>query len=284
MVGAVRQSVNGVDLGRALRELREASGKEAKAVARSALMSPSKLSKILNGKMAPSVADVERILAALDVPPEVSAQLAAAARTVATEATAWRIYRRSGLHKHQEEIRAIESQAKSLRVFQASCIPGLLQSPEYIRSILQTSGLSDESLEKMVGARVCRQEVLHESRRRFSFLVTESVLRWRLVRPAMMAAQLDKLVKVSRMANISVGVVPLIALMPEPPTCSFVLFDARMAVVEIPHAEVTARDPRDVEQYVRKYESFERVALLGDAMREFVERIRDEYVTEQETA
>ncbi|ROR37954.1 helix-turn-helix domain-containing protein [Kitasatospora cineracea] len=275
--------MNGVDLGGALRELREASGKEAKAVARSALMSPSKLSKILNGKAAPSVTDVERILAALDVPPDVAARLVEAARAVATEATAWRVYRRTGLHRHQEEIRAVESQAESVRVFQASCIPGLLQSPEYVRAILRDSGLSDDSLEKMVGARLRRQEVLYEARRSFHFLITESVLRWRLVRPAMMAVQLDRLVAVSRMPNISVGLVPLDAPMPEPPTCSFVLFDARMAVVEIPHAEVTTREPRDVEQYVRKFRSFEQVARFGDAMRELVEDVRDEFLRERET-
>ncbi|MFE6665975.1 helix-turn-helix domain-containing protein [Streptomyces sp. NPDC057697] len=45
MVGQARD-VNRAQLGAALRALRVASGKEAKAVARSALMSPSKLSKI----------------------------------------------------------------------------------------------------------------------------------------------------------------------------------------------------------------------------------------------
>ncbi|MGW4807397.1 helix-turn-helix domain-containing protein [Kitasatospora sp. NPDC004272] len=275
--------MNGVDLGRALRELREASGKEAKAVARTALMSPSKLSKILNGKAAPSVTDVERILAALEVPPEVSARLVEAARAAATETTAWRVYRRTGLHRHQEEIRAVESQAESVRVFQASCVPGLLQSPEYVRAILRNSELSDEGLEKMVGARLRRQEALYEEHRSFRFLVTESVLRWRLVRPAMMAVQLDRLVAVSRMSNVSVGVVPLGARVPEPPTCSFVLFDARAAVVEIPHAEVTTREPRDVEQYVRKFRAFEQVALDGDAMRSLVQGIRDEFLRERET-
>ena len=57
--------MNKAQLGEALRTLRKASGKEAKAVARSALMSPSKLSKIENARLSPSTADVERILSAL---------------------------------------------------------------------------------------------------------------------------------------------------------------------------------------------------------------------------
>lgn len=52
--------MNRAQLGAALRALRVASGKEAKAVARSALMSPSKLSKIENAKLAASATDVPR--------------------------------------------------------------------------------------------------------------------------------------------------------------------------------------------------------------------------------
>ncbi|MFI0261719.1 helix-turn-helix domain-containing protein [Streptomyces sp. NPDC017056] len=74
LVGTARR-VNNVDIGQALRELREASGKQAKVVARGAAMSPSKLSKIENGALAPSVIDAERVLAALGVSGEMKARL-----------------------------------------------------------------------------------------------------------------------------------------------------------------------------------------------------------------
>ncbi|WP_407705965.1 helix-turn-helix domain-containing protein [Streptomyces yaizuensis] len=53
--------MNRATLGSALRELRRPSGLEAEAVARSAAMSGSKLSKIENGNTAPSVTDVDCI-------------------------------------------------------------------------------------------------------------------------------------------------------------------------------------------------------------------------------
>ncbi|WP_319677251.1 helix-turn-helix transcriptional regulator [Streptomyces sp. ME18-1-4] len=59
--------MNRAELGAALRALRQASGKEAKAVARGAAMSGSKLSKIENGSVMPGVVDVEQILTALAV-------------------------------------------------------------------------------------------------------------------------------------------------------------------------------------------------------------------------
>ncbi|MFB7918694.1 helix-turn-helix domain-containing protein [Streptomyces sp. NPDC056061] len=282
MVGAVRGNVNRTDLGKALRELRVASGKQAKAVARSAAMSPSKLSKIENGSLPPSVLDVERVLEALDVPAEIKGDLTEAARRVATEATAWRIYRRTGLYKHQREIQAIEARTTLLRVFQPSCIPGLLQTPEYIRGVQRSSELTNDALEKMIGARLRRQEILYARARKFSFLIFEPVLRWQLIPKPMMAAQLDKLIAMSRMPNVKIDIVPLSAPAPAPPTSSFVLFDSRLAIIEIPHAEITTGEIRDIELYEDKFDTFGRVALSGDNMRNLVASIRDDFLREQE--
>ncbi len=275
--------MNNINIGQALRELREASGKQAKTVARSAAMSPSKLSKIERGALAPSVMDVERVLTALEVSEEVRARLTEASRKAATEATAWRLYRRTGLHKHQEEIRAIEARTQSLRLFQPVCIPGLLQTPEYVRAVLSRHDYTDDALEKMMGARLRRQEALYDNTRQFHFLITESVLRWRLIAAPMMATQLDKLITMSRVPNVAIGVVPLSAPMTDLPNSSFVLFDSSLAVVEIPHAEITTTELRDIERYVTKFEGFERVAVTGDSMRSFVAGIRDDFLREQET-
>ncbi|MEU2869836.1 helix-turn-helix transcriptional regulator [Streptomyces olivoreticuli] len=275
--------MSGIDLGKALRELREASGKQAKTVARGAVMSPSKLSKIETGALLPGVIDVERILTALEVSEEVKTQLAEVARRMATEATAWRTYRRSGLHKHQDDLGAVEAQTGLMRLFQPSCIPGLLQTPEYVRGLLRNRDLTEDALEKMVGARLRRQEIVYDGSRSFRFLITEPVLRWRLVPSLMMAAQLDKVITMSRMPNISVGVVPLSAAMPGPPTSSFALFDTRLAIIEIPHAEITTGELRDVELYVSRFEIFERVAVYGGEMRAMVAGVRDEFLREQET-
>ncbi|WP_030662435.1 helix-turn-helix transcriptional regulator [Streptomyces rimosus] len=275
--------MNAIDIGQALRELREASGKQAKVVARGAAMSPSKLSKIENGVLAPSVIDVERILAALEVSEEAKVRLMEIARQVATEATAWRIYRRSGLHKHQEEIRAIEASTTLLRLFQPSCIPGLLQTPEYVRGILEGWNLTEDALEKMVGARLKRHDVLHHEGRSFHFLITESVLRWEIIGVRSMAMQLDKIISMSRFPNITIGVVPQRGVKPGLPTSAFVLFDTRLATIEVPHAEITTTEIPDIDLYLDKFRNFERVAVTGDDMRDLVSGIRDDFLRQQET-
>ncbi|MFE2523384.1 helix-turn-helix domain-containing protein [Streptomyces sp. NPDC059382] len=275
--------MNRAQLGAALRALREASGKEAKAVARSALMSPSKLSKIENANLLPSATDVERILTAIGVSEAIKAEYTEAARAATTEATAWRLLKRAGIHKGQQAAKALEAQMAVLRLFQPALVPGLLQTPEYIRAILQRHDLSEDALTRTISGRLERQAVLFDSTKKLRFVITESVLRWRIVPPQMMAAQLDRIVSMSRLAHVDIRVVPLSAPQTDIANHAFVVRDDRMVTIETVHAEMVVTDPRDVEMYVRKFEGFEQIALSGDGMRSFVESLRDGFLREQET-
>lgn len=282
MVGQAR-NVNRAQLGAALRALRQASGMEAKAVARGALMSPSKLSKIENAKLAPSAADVERILLAIGVSDEIRAEYTEAARTAGTETTEWRLLKRVGVHKGQQDVKALEAQMSMLRMFQPALVPGLLQIPEYIRAVLRRHDLSDDTLARTISGRLDRQAVLYDSSKSLRFIITEPVLRWRIVAPSVMAAQLDRIVSVSRLAHVDIRVVPLNIQQNDMANHSFAIRDDRMVTVETVHAEVLVTDPRDVAVYVRKFDGFERVALAGDDMRNLLGDIRDDFLREQET-
>ncbi|WP_414168002.1 helix-turn-helix domain-containing protein [Streptoverticillium reticulum] len=275
--------MNRADLGAALRALRQASGLEAKTVARGAVMSRSKLSKIETGNVAPSVVDVAQILTAIGVSEEVKAEYMAAARAAATEATAWRLYRRLGYHRKQQQVQALESKTTLLRLFQPSLVPGLLQTPEYVRAVWARKELTEEQLAQVVGARLARQSVLYDTSKSFRFIITEPVLRWRIVAPLVMVGQLDRLISVSRLPNSDIRVVPLSAEQNDFPAHSFSIKDERLVTVETVHAELVVTDPRDIELYVRKFTGFGEVAVSGDDARTLIARIRDNFLREQET-
>nr|WP_202517860.1 helix-turn-helix transcriptional regulator [Streptomyces sp. SID685] len=281
MVGTAR-GVNKAELGSALRALRQASGWEAKTVARRAAMSGSKLSKIENGSVMPSVVDVDQILTAIGVSEEIKAEYMSVARAAATEATAWRLYRRLGYHRKQQQIQAIESRTTLLRLFQPSLVPGLLQTPEYVQAVLGRKNLTADQLARAVGARLARQSILYEPGRQLRFIVTESVLRWRIVPPLVLAGQLDKLISVSRIPGVDFRVLPLSVRQTDFPSHSFSIKDDRMVTVETVHAELAVTDPRDVALYIEKFEGFAAAAVSGDAMRSMVEEIRDQFLREQE--
>ncbi|MGW6786305.1 MULTISPECIES: helix-turn-helix domain-containing protein [unclassified Streptomyces] len=275
--------MNRAELGAALRALRQASGKEAKAVARSAVMSASKLSKIETAKVAPSAADVERILTAIGVSDAVRAEYLEAVRAAATETTAWRLVRRMGLHKAQQQTRALEAEMKLLRLFQPALVPGLLQTPEYVRAILSRHSLAEDTLTRTISARIERQQALYDSAKRLQFVITEPVLRWRIVSAARMAEQIDRILFLSRLPNIDIRVVPLSARQEDIANHAFVIRDDRTVTVETVHAEIVVTDARDVALYVRKFEGFTSLALSGDSMRSLLEAIREEFLREQET-
>ncbi|MER6361972.1 helix-turn-helix transcriptional regulator [Kitasatospora sp. NPDC001527] len=272
------------DIGSTLRELRQAAGKEAKAVARSAAMSPSKLSRIETGKAKPTTIDVDRILTAIGVPDAVRSDLVEIARREATEVVAWRFLRRTGLHHHQDSIRAVEAETAIQRVFQPSCVPGLCQTPEYVRAVLSPKGLTPDVLSRTIAARLERQAVLFDPEKRFHYLITESVLRWLIVSPVEMALQIDRIVTLSRLPNVRIGIVPLSARMTEVSSSSFIVYDNRLVIVEIPHAEVSTTDPKDLDLYLARFGRFEQLSLEGEPMREMLATIRDEFLRQRETS
>ncbi|MFD9418326.1 DUF5753 domain-containing protein [Streptomyces goshikiensis] len=214
---------------------------------------------------------------------ELGAALRALRQASGKEATAWRLYRRLGFHRKQEQIRALEQSMTLLRLFQPSLVPGLLQTPEYVRAALQRKGLGEEQLSRTIGARIERQRVLYDTDKTLRFIMTEPVLRWRILPAAMLAGQMDRIVSVSRLPNVDIRVVPLDAAQTDAPGHSFVIRDDRMVTVETTHAEMVVTDPRDVALYVEKFDRFSSVALSGSDMRAMLGRIRDELLREQET-
>ncbi|MFJ1597952.1 helix-turn-helix domain-containing protein [Streptomyces sp. NPDC088261] len=267
-----------------MRALRKASGTTGDAVARRASMSAGKLSKIENGRTLPTVQDVDLILSALGASEEVKEQFLTTARAEVTEATAWRLLRRMGPWKHQNTIRAIEAGTTVLRLFQGQLIPGLLQTPEYASAVFSLPpALPDETRARTVAARLERQTTLYQDGRSFRFIICEHVLRWLISEPAVMAVQLDRLVSLSRLPNVSIGIVPLAGRMPDFPMTCFSIHDDRLVLVETFHSEVTTREPRDVQTYVDTFERFAEVALYGGAMRTLVEGIRDGFLPQRES-
>jgi transcriptional regulator with XRE-family HTH domain len=246
-------------------------------------MSPAKLSKIEHGHVLPTITDVDLVLTALGISEEAKAGFLDEARAAVTEATAWRELRRMGAWKRQQQIRAIEASTHVLRLFQGQLVPGLLQCPEYVAGIYELPPqMPAETRSRTIAARLERQRVLHDPSRTFHFVITEGALRWRVCSRSVMAVQMDRLLSLSRLLNIRIGVLPANARMPDFPMTCFSMHDARLVLVETFHAEVTTRDPKDIEVYEKTFDAFADVALYDEEMRDLVATLRDGFLTEQE--
>jgi transcriptional regulator with XRE-family HTH domain len=104
-----------------------------------------------------------------------------------------------------------ERQADQLRCYQPSLIPGLLQTENYVRTMIRTDDmLSDDEVERRLAVRMDRQSVLSQpSSPKFVAVIEETVLRrvdegFR----GLMTEQIAHLIECSERFRINVHVIP----------------------------------------------------------------------------
>lgn len=249
--------------------MRKRVGLTGDRLARRCNMSQSQISKFETGKKTPSLIDVERILRALDAPADMVAEVTALARIANTEWQDKRSSWRRGMEKRQTELASLEQESTSLRHFLPSMITGLLATPEYIRASL-THTPSDSS--KTVARKLERQAVLYDTSKAFTFILTEQAARWAIVPSSAMAVQIDRLVSLSHLPSIRIGIIPLGTVIARGPMNTFTVYDNRLATVESFTGRMVFRDARDVSEYLALFSSFEQHACFDDEARALLQQ------------
>jgi transcriptional regulator with XRE-family HTH domain len=248
----------------ALRDARKAAGLTGERLAARCGISQSKISKIETGKVLPSAADVERILTALGISGERSADLMALARLANTEFQGVRASLQRGLHQKQRELAALEADSQHIRFFLPLMITGLLQTPEYARaSLANFPGDHPQAIAK----RLDRQATLYNPAKRFTFVLTEAAVRWQLCEPRVMAVQMGRLASLSELPNIHLGVIPLNRYVPDGPLNTFTVYDERIATAETFGGVIMMRDLRDINYHLELLAFFEGYAVFDDEVR-----------------
>jgi transcriptional regulator with XRE-family HTH domain len=247
-----------------IRELRKHAGLTGERLGARCAMSQSKISKIETGRVVPSVLDVERILHALHVPRTVLAEVTALAQLANTEFQDTRSLLRKGLEKKQYELSSLEAATTEFRFFLPAMMASLISTPDYIRaSLAHVRG----STGKAVAKKLERQSVLYDTSKSFSFVLTESAVRWPVSDPAVMTAQLDHLILLSRLPNFRLGVIPVLASQLRGPLNTFTVYDERLVTAETFTGMVVMRDPHDVALHLDLFARFEHAAIFGDTAR-----------------
>nr|WP_223185428.1 helix-turn-helix transcriptional regulator [Streptomyces sp. CBMA152] len=243
-----------------LRSLRKQAGLSGDRLAARCNMSQSKVSRIENGKVRPSLVDIEQILKALDAPPDLVAEVSALARIANTEWRNLRDLRRKGLGTRQSELKALEASSTEIRFFLLSMVTGLLATPEYVRASLAHSTADTR---KAVAGKLERQAVLYDTSKTFRFLLTEQAVRWPVVSPLALAEQMDRLSSLTYLPNVRLGVIPVGASTPTVPLNTFTVYDSSLATVETSTGSLVLRDHQDIRSYLADFSGYERCALFG---------------------
>ncbi len=168
--------------------------------------------------------------------------------------------------------------ARLVRSFQCVILPALLQSAEYARHVFESAPNSTpEAVGRAVAARVERQSVLYEPGRESVFVLTEAVLRTWPGTPALMLAQLDRLLAVESLSTVRLGVIPWRRPVPVLPRHGFTLCDRRAVVMETFGGERVSVDVDELAAFEETFGRFERAAVFGDEVRELLLRMLKEF-------
>lgn len=194
------------ELGQRLRVLRIGLGLTVEDVAEKLLCSTAKISRLETGARPPILRDVRDLCALYDVDESVTAELMKLTRE-AREQGWWTQY---GDLKLSPYI-GLEQEATTITAYSMYHVHGLVQTEDYARAMIRAAApkMDEEILRQRVEARLRRQQLLEsEKLPRYRLLLDEAVLHRIIGSPALMAAQLAKILEVVESGKVTVQVIP----------------------------------------------------------------------------
>lgn len=269
-------------LGKRLRELRQMAGLSGVELAESLSWVGSKISKIENGKQTPTDQDIRAWTGATGTEDQAESLLTAL-HNLELQHAEWQRLLRGGLKSHQLTLSQQDEKTKLFRGFENTVVPGLLQTAEYARARFAQAVLVHKvpnDINEAVKQRMQRQEMLYRLDKRFHIVITESVLRYRLMSIDIILGQLDRLLAIASMRNIKLGVIPFQTQYVTDPRHGFWLLDDELVRVETYSAELNLRQPQEIELYTRIFEQHAAIASYGPTARGIIGRALQELADE----
>ncbi|MHC0429330.1 helix-turn-helix domain-containing protein [Streptomyces sp. O3] len=175
----------------------------------------------------------------------------------------------------------LEAEAVSLWHFAVSVLPGLLQTREYARELLASSGTKGEELTRQVEARIGRQVLLEgEHAPHFRTILSEAVLRTPLRDARAWRPQLEHLIEMAERPDVTLQVLPQ-AAGPHGLVSTAVMLlrlsDGRtVAYTENTHRGELIEENGSVERLQRAYDAVRDLALSPAESRKFIGQILEE--------
>ncbi|MFD8964226.1 helix-turn-helix domain-containing protein [Streptomyces sp. NPDC059568] len=205
-----------LQLGSELRQIRLEAGLTSTQVVKKLLWSPSKLTRLETGDNATvEPADIMALCQIYAVDDETAELLKGYAAVTKTKREWWQSTAfRPILGPGAKAFLGLESSASALHSYNSEYVPGLLQTPEYVRVLHRhaSGGRSDEDIERMVEMRMMRQNVLRRvPPLKFATVINEAVIRRHVGGHSVMRAQLAHIIEAASTPNVKVQVIPFTA-------------------------------------------------------------------------
>ncbi len=240
----------------------------------------SRVSKLETGKQLPTEADIHAWVAATRSSESIESELLGLLTAARIEYVTHRDESRveGGLAKVQQQQAALESQTTHIAEWQPAMVPGLVQTAAYTRELLEspdrptmTEGVDPEAV---TTERIRRQDILYQPGRRIEIIVGEAALRSTPGTIKTLLGQLDRLVSVSDLPTVELGIVPF-PMMPVMPLSSFSLHDD-VVYIETLTGEQQLYEPDEVAVYNKAFALLRAASLTGPDAVVLIQRIATE--------
>lgn len=195
-------------LGRRLRQLRDAAGKTERDVEEAGLASRAKLWRIESGRTAVKIADVRTLcwLYGTDGP---TADALAALATGTSAQGWWEDY---GVPGWFSLYVGLEAAATKLYIYDPELVPGLFQTPTYVRSLYADSGvqIDEETLDLQIKLRQERQQTITIRTPPLAVIAVlgAGVLARKVGGEAVMAEQVGRLRELNQLDHVDIRIMP----------------------------------------------------------------------------
>jgi len=196
-------------LGGQLRRLREAAGIPSDRAGYEIRASRSKMSRLENGRVSFKERDVADLLTLYGVTDEKQReQMLALARSASSQGW-WSKYD-DVMPDWFETYVGLEQATTLIRSYELQFVPGLFQTEEYARAVtaLGHRSASPAEIERRVSLRLKRQQLLSGPEPRIWAVIDESALRRPLGGRDVMRAQLQRLIEVAELPQVTLQIMP----------------------------------------------------------------------------
>jgi transcriptional regulator with XRE-family HTH domain len=281
MTESPHPSVRSRQVSQQLRQFREQAGLTGVEVARILGMSQSKISRMETGSRPLNPEDVATLLGLYKVPEQQRDKVMDQVRRSADRG--WWESQGLGLPELWKALIDFESRATRLQNYEATFVPGLLQTNEYTGAMFQAINktLSDAEVNNLVASRTARQTVLRRQDLQYLAVIDETVLRRPVAESGVMHRQLRHLVDSAGRTNVTVRVVPmragLHAGLQGPFACVDFADEPSLVYIENHHFGMFLDENEDIAAYRVALGNILNVALKPDESVELISAIAGEH-------
>jgi hypothetical protein len=182
----------------------------------------------------------------------------------------------------------LEEAATTIKMYQSTTIPGLLQTPDYVRAMsgVLVPEVSAERTEELVEVKRRRQGRLSaESPLPLSVILDEAVLHRAVGGPAAMAVQLDRLIEATRIYKVTIRVIPYSAGAHAAMDSTFTIMEFADPVPSVVYVEglvgwIYIERPQDVARYEHVFDRLQDSALSSQDSIELIAKVSANYLRE----